>query len=92
MKFRLSDALGTGAAAGGAGFDVYRENPSGINFAFAAAPCAGNDLHSAGHIRAVCAQEAAVALGAKDIFPVELVAAMRTVVHSFFRFADMISD
>jgi hypothetical protein len=41
-------------------------------------------------MKAVCSQAATVALGAKDIFPVELAAAMRTVVHSFFRFADII--
>ena len=63
-----------------------------MNKTFNTAPCAGNDLRSAGRIKAGGAQEAAVAFRAKDIFTVELVAAMRTVVHSFFRFADMISD
>jgi hypothetical protein len=63
-----------------------------INFTSALTLCAGDDLRAAGHIRTVCAQEAAGTLGAKDIFSVEFVAAMGTVVHSFFLFADIISS
>lgn len=79
--FRFLDALNTGAAAGGAGFCVVSKHSACINFAFSFALCAGDDLRAAGCIRAVCAQKTVVTLGAKDIFSVEFVAAVRAVIH-----------
>jgi hypothetical protein len=86
VKFRLSDALNAGPAAGGTGFYHAHENAAGIKLAGTLAARAGDDLRSAGHIETVCALQAASALRAMHMFIIQFMAAVRAVIHQTLPF------
>ena len=79
--------MDAGTAAGRAGFYNAVQNPTGINRALAAAPCALDSLRPARRTEAISEFEAVFTFRAKSVFAVQFVSAVRAVVHhaSFIR-------